>query len=79
VAGALTETEYREKLAAAGFSDIDLEVTSRYQADDFFSGGCCGDASGASCCGSSADLSALSDLQDAAGQIVSSFIRARKP
>lgn len=79
VAGALTDAEYREKLAAAGFTDIDLEVTSRYQADDFFSGGCCGDPSGASCCGSSTDLSALSDLQDAAGQIVSSFIRARKP
>ncbi len=79
VAGALTDADYREKLAAAGFHDIDLEVTSRYQAEDFFSGGCCGDASGASCCGESADLSALSDLQDAAGQIVSSFIRARKP
>lgn len=79
VAGALTDSEYREKLAAAGFSDIDLEVTSRYQADDFFSDSCCGDSSGAGCCGGSADLSALSDLQDAAGQIVSSFIRARKP
>jgi ubiquinone/menaquinone biosynthesis C-methylase UbiE len=79
VAGALTDTDYREKLAAAGFGDIDLEVTSRYQADDFFSGGCCSDSSGASCCGGSADLSTLSGLQDAAGQIVSSFIRARKP
>ncbi|MGH2486780.1 MAG: methyltransferase domain-containing protein, partial [Ktedonobacterales bacterium] len=34
VAGALTDTEYRELLAAAGFTDIDLEITRRYSAGD---------------------------------------------
>ena len=79
VAGALTDEEYREKLASAGFSDVGLEVTSTYQAGDFFGDGCCGATSDASCCGTSLDLAALSDLQDSTGQIVSSFVRARKP
>ena len=79
VAGALTDDEYRQKLTTAGFTDVGLEVTSTYQANDFFGDGCCGDTSGASCCGTSPDLDALSELQDSAGQIVSSFVRARKP
>lgn len=33
IAGALLEKEYRDKLAAAGFEDIGLEVTRRYEAD----------------------------------------------
>ncbi len=33
-AGALTMREYREQLAAAGFSEIGLEVTQRYAIDD---------------------------------------------
>ncbi len=34
IAGALREDEYRRKLAAAGFADIDIEVTREYALDD---------------------------------------------
>jgi SAM-dependent methyltransferase len=34
VAGALTEEEYREKLARAGFSQIDVEPTRIYRLED---------------------------------------------
>jgi hypothetical protein len=34
IAGALTDHEYREGLAAAGFTAIDLEVTRRYTPAD---------------------------------------------
>jgi arsenite methyltransferase len=34
IAGALTDSEYREGLAEAGFTDIDLEVTRRYSLSD---------------------------------------------
>lgn len=34
VAGALTETEYRDKLAAAGFESIDIEATRIYDVND---------------------------------------------
>ena len=34
IAGALQETEYRDKLAAAGFEPIDIEPTRVYRADD---------------------------------------------
>lgn len=34
IAGALTDAEYREGLAAAGFENIDLEVTRRYTTDE---------------------------------------------
>jgi SAM-dependent methyltransferase len=34
VAGALTDVEYRDLLAAAGFTEIDLEITRHYSAGD---------------------------------------------
>lgn len=34
VAGALLDQEYRDKLAAAGFRDIDVEVTREYDLTD---------------------------------------------
>jgi arsenite methyltransferase len=34
VAGALSETEYREKLAAAGFQSVDIEATRVYDVND---------------------------------------------
>src|SRR5512138_2030686 len=37
VAGALEETEYREKLAAAGFANIDVEPTRIYRTEDALS------------------------------------------
>jgi ubiquinone/menaquinone biosynthesis C-methylase UbiE len=34
IAGALDELEYKDKLAKAGFADIDLEVTRVYDVED---------------------------------------------
>jgi len=39
VAGALSEDEYRAKLAGAGFGDIEIEAVRAYTADDAESGG----------------------------------------
>src|SRR6058998_2148549 len=39
VAGALSENEYRAKLRAAGFGDIEVEAVREYTADDAASGG----------------------------------------
>jgi len=39
IAGALSEDDYRAKLAAAGFGDIEIEVVREYTADDAESGG----------------------------------------
>jgi SAM-dependent methyltransferase len=67
VAGALDEDEYRAKLAAAGFVDVDVEPTRIYTADDareFL------DANGL-------DASAVADETD--GRFLSAFIRATKP
>jgi len=50
-----------------------------HESNNFFGEDCGGSTSGASCCGSNRDLDALNELQDSAGQIVSSFVRARKP
>lgn len=67
VAGALCETEYREKLAAAGFESVDIEVTRVYDiksAREFLrSSGINGDT-------------IASQVQD---KFVSAFVRAIKP
>ena len=67
VAGALEDRAYREKLAAAGFTDIDIEVTKVYDGDD---------------AGSTGGLRAV-EAHDAllarGGRIVSAFVRATKP
>ena len=67
VAGALTEDEYRRKLAAAGFTDIELETTRVYE------------AAGARevLAGAGLDADALAPLVK--GRITSAFVRARKP
>lgn len=67
VAGALSETEYREKLAAAGFGDIDVEVTRVYRTED------------AKTFLASAGLDADAIAPEVDGKVVSAFIRARKP
>lgn len=66
VAGALLDEEYRRKLAAAGFSDIDIEITRVYDttgeaAENFIPG--------------------LSENErgEINGAVVSAFIRAKKP
>ncbi len=67
IAGALTEAEYRAKLAAAGFTGIDVEVTRVYGVDD----------AAAFLAGQGFDVDSAAREVD--GKIVSGFIRATKP
>jgi arsenite methyltransferase len=69
IAGALEEGQYRELLSAAGFSDIEFEVTRRYALDEIVESG------------ASASVAALSleERDDVDGKFVSAFIRACKP
>jgi arsenite methyltransferase len=69
IAGALEEKTYRSLLDAAGFVDIDIEVTRRYSLDEI------------ALSGASASVSQLSpeEQRNADGQFVSAFVRARKP
>ena len=67
VAGALEENEYRNKLAAAGFEQIDVEPTRIYRAEDareFLSG-------------QGIDIDAIAPQVD--GKFMSAFVRAMKP
>jgi SAM-dependent methyltransferase len=67
IAGALEENEYRGKLAAAGFEQIEIEPTRIYRAEDareFLSG-------------QGIDVDALAPQVD--GKFLSAFIRAVKP
>lgn len=66
VAGALLEGEYREKLAAAGYTDIEVEITRQYDLTDPMA------------CEIIPGLS-QSDRNELNGSVVSAFIRARKP
>jgi arsenite methyltransferase len=68
IAGALTDTEYREGLAAAGFEDVELEVTRRYRVADL----------GATV---PAWVIRLGDTvsSDVASRFASTFVRAQKP
>jgi SAM-dependent methyltransferase len=69
IAGALEEDVYRKFLAAAGFIDIEVEVTQRFSLQDVAEGG------------ASASIDALSDTErvEVEGKFVSAFVRARKP
>jgi arsenite methyltransferase len=68
VAGALEEETYRSLLHDAGFVDVDVEVTRRYNADEIAATGAAG------------TLVGLPEEQNVAdGQLVSAFVRARKP
>ena len=67
VAGALEENEYRGKLAAAGFEQIEVEPTRIYRIEDareFLSG-------------QGIDVEAIASEVD--GKFMSAFIRAVKP
>ena len=67
VAGALSEDEYRAKLNAAGFGDIEIEAVREYTADDAESGGL-------------GDLVRRYSKQGAERLgIISAIVRARKP
>ena len=67
IAGALSESDYRSKLEAAGFTAVDVEVTRVYQAED--------------ACNllAAAGLDAEAAAKEVDGKIVSAFIRATKP
>jgi ubiquinone/menaquinone biosynthesis C-methylase UbiE len=67
VAGALEEQEYQDKLHRAGFTDLSLEPTRIYRAEDaedFLAG-------------AGLDLKQVAPAVD--GKFMSAFIRARKP
>ena len=67
VAGAMQESEYRSKLAAAGFEAVDIEPTRIYQIEDarqFLAG-------------QGFDVDAMAPLVD--GKFMSAFVRAVKP
>jgi SAM-dependent methyltransferase len=67
VAGALSEDEYRSKLAAAGFTGIDLEVTREYSFDD------------ARSFLAAEGLNPEELAREVVGRVVSAFVRATKP
>jgi ubiquinone/menaquinone biosynthesis C-methylase UbiE len=67
IAGALTEADYRAKLTTAGFTDVAIEVTRVYGADD----------AATFLAGQGVDVDAAAREVD--GKIVSAFIRASKP
>ena len=67
IAGALSESDYRSKLAAAGFTAVDVEVTRVYSTEDaatFLKG---------------QGLDVETAAKEVDGKIVSAFIRATKP
>ena len=67
IAGALEENDYRNKLAAAGFTQIDIEPTRIYRTEDareFLAG-------------QGIDVDAIAPLVD--GKFLSAFLRAVKP
>ena len=67
VAGALQENEYREKLSAAGFENIDIEPTRIYRTEDAMS----------FLLDKGIDIKAIAPEVDE--KFMSAFIRARKP
>ena len=67
VAGALEENEYREKLAAAGFAEIEVEPTRVYRVED----------ARQILAAMGIDVDAVA--REMEGKFASAFIRARKP
>src|SRR5271166_3141845 len=67
MAGALQDTEYTAKLAAAGFEDIEVEPTRTYHVED----------ARAFLSGQGVDVDAIAPQVD--GKFMSAFIRAKKP
>jgi arsenite methyltransferase len=67
IAGALEENEYRSKLAAAGFEQIELEPTRIYRLED----------ARAFLSGEGIDVDAIAPQMD--GKFMSAFVRAVKP
>jgi len=67
IAGALEENEYRGKLAAAGFEQIEVEPTRIYRAED----------ARQTLLGEAIDIAAIAPRVD--GKFMSAFVRAVKP
>jgi hypothetical protein len=67
VAGALEETEYRSKLAEAGFGSIAIEPTRIYRTEDALS----------FLADNGIDLEKIGPIVD--GKFMSAFVRATKP
>jgi arsenite methyltransferase len=67
IAGALEENDYRSKLKAAGFENIDVEPTRIYRAED----------ARAFLAGQGMDIDAIVPQVD--GKFMSAFVRATKP
>lgn len=67
IAGALEESEYRAKLAAAGFVSIDIEPTRVYRTEDALS----------FLADKGINVATVGPLVD--GKFMSAFVRARKP
>ena len=67
IAGALEETEYRERLARAGFVDVSLEPTRIYRVEDAREW----------LVAAGIDVDAVAPYVD--GKFMSAFVRARKP
>jgi SAM-dependent methyltransferase len=67
IAGALSDQEYRDKLTAAGFVDVEVEVTRTYDIEDAH----------AFLNAEGLDVDAVA--ADAKDKVVSAFVRARKP
>jgi len=67
IAGALEEGDYRAKLTAAGFENVELEPTRVYRIDD----------ARAFLSGQGIDVDAIAAQVD--GKFMSAFVRARKP
>jgi hypothetical protein len=67
IAGALSESDYRSKLANAGFTEVDVEVTRTYEAED------------ARTFLAAEGLDVEAAAKEVDGKIVSAFVRATKP
>ncbi len=67
IAGALQDTDYKAKLAAAGFEEIEIEPTRAHNVED----------ARVFLAGQGVDVDALAPQVD--GKFLSAFIRARKP
>jgi hypothetical protein len=67
VAGALEENEYKTKLAAAGFENIDIEPTRIYRVED----------ARAFLSGQGIDVDTIAPQVD--GKFMGAFVRAEKP
>ena len=74
VAGALVADDYRDKIQAAGFTDVDLQPTQVFDRDAVQ--GVLTDADPARI---PSDIDTVDVLRALAGNVTSSFVRARKP